>query len=326
MSRNPKMSIVLATPDVYQTIKATVGHHRRQTVVNDLELVIVCPSRAGLGFDPDTLTEFASVKVAEVGTVTGVAQANAAGVRAASAPIVVFSEDHAFPEKIWAERLITAHEQAFAAVGPAVKNGNPHNAVAWADYLIAYGEWADPCESHEPTHLPGHNSSYKREELLAYGDQLESMLNAETVLHWDLRGKGKRIFLDASAKVAHVNFALWKTWLPVQFQMGRSFAASRAQDWSIAKRLAFVGGSVLIPAVRLLRVIKHAMAPSRKINRGHLLRTLPALFIGLNIDGLGQMVGYAFGPGDSKQRLCMLEFHRVNHILKRDRDAIAATT
>lgn len=321
-----KLSIILSTPDSYQTIRATVGHHKKQTVADQIELVIVCPSKTGLGFDPTTLTEFAAVQVVEVGAVRSVAHGNSSGVRAATAPIVVFSEDHAFPEKTWAAALIKRHDEPYAVVGPAMKNGNPHNSVSWADFFIAYGEWAAPCPSGQPSHLPGHNSSYKRDVLLSYGDQLESMLNAETVLHWDLRGRGHQVFLDSDARVAHLNFALWKSWLPVQFNMGRSFAASRAEHWGAVKKFAFTGGSVLIPAVRLLRVLKHALKPYRRSNRRQVVQALPAMVIGLSIDGFGQMIGYAMGPGNSKERLCTLEFHRVRHILKSDQTEVSKLT
>ena len=48
----------------------------------------------------------------------------------------------------------------------------------------------------EVDYLPGHNSSYKRDVLLGYGDRLESMMESETVLHWDLRAKGHRLYLS----------------------------------------------------------------------------------------------------------------------------------
>jgi glycosyltransferase involved in cell wall biosynthesis len=45
------MSVVITTPDNYQTIRRTISHLRRQTVKEALELIIVAPSLAQLQLD-----------------------------------------------------------------------------------------------------------------------------------------------------------------------------------------------------------------------------------------------------------------------------------
>ena len=286
----PKLSVVLVTPDSYETIRKTIGYLRRQTVCGELELVIVAPGKIGA----EELPEFCRVQVVEIGAVTTVGRANVAGVRAATAPVVALAEDHAFPEPDWAAALIEAHCGPWAAVGPVVRNANPETAVSRADFWIGYGPWAEPQPAGPREFLPGHNSSYKRERLLAYGDRLEEMLEAETVLHWELRAQGHQLWLEPAARIAHVNFSRWRTWLGMQFHLGRVFAATRAQHWPLWKRIVFVCGSPLIPLVRL----------SRSCQRS------PALVIGLTVDGLGQLAGYAAGAGDSAPKLAHYEFHR----------------
>jgi hypothetical protein len=93
-------------------------------------------------------------------------------VRAASAPIVVFCEDHAFPDPTWAEALIVAHRRPYAAVGPVVRNANPSTVISGADCLIGYGPWLEISQPCEPEHLPHATFSvivptYERPELLA---------------------------------------------------------------------------------------------------------------------------------------------------------------
>ena len=41
---SPQMSVVIVTPDSYETIRKTVEHLRAQTVKDRLEIVIVAPS------------------------------------------------------------------------------------------------------------------------------------------------------------------------------------------------------------------------------------------------------------------------------------------
>lgn len=319
----PALSVILATPDTYATIRATVHHLRRQTAADRLELVIVAPSATALGQDEAELSEFWGHQVVETGRVQDVAHANAAGIRRARASLVVLAEDHAFPEPGWAEALIARHRDPrgqWAAVGPVLCNGNPSTLTSWADFLIAYGPWAEGSAGGPAEHLPGHNSSYKKQILLDCGDRLEQMLEAESVLHWQLRAAGQKLYLEPKARVAHLNFALLSSWCPTQFYAGRLFGASRAQSWPAARRLAFAGGSVLIPLVRLWRVARQSLSRGQA---AILLRTLPVLVLGLALDGLGQMCGYALGAGHAKQKLTKMEYHRVRHLKKQDQQAIA---
>jgi hypothetical protein len=198
-------------------------------------------------------------------------------------------------------------------VGPAILNANPQNSISWADLLMGYGPWIEPAPAGEVDFLPGHNSSYKRELLLQYGPALDAMLEAETVLHWDLRAKGHRLYLEPAAQTAHTNFSLASSWLNACFHSGRTFAATRAQQggWSWLRRLAYAGGSPLIPLVRLWRILCDLSRPGRPLGLG--IRVAPQLLLGLSVDGLGQMVGYAFGAGAARQRLMEYEFHRDRH-------------
>ncbi|MCL6546490.1 MAG: hypothetical protein K6T61_14805, partial [Bryobacteraceae bacterium] len=92
-------------------------------------------------------------------------------MRAASAPLVVMTEDHSLPEPGWAAALLEAHREHRAAVGPAIVNGNPESLLSWANVVIEYGEWLDPVQSRPVQHLPGHNTCYRRDVLLDYGEE-----------------------------------------------------------------------------------------------------------------------------------------------------------
>jgi hypothetical protein len=52
---SPLMSVVLATPDTYATIRKTILHLAGQTIRNSLEFVIVAPWQAHLGLEVDQL-------------------------------------------------------------------------------------------------------------------------------------------------------------------------------------------------------------------------------------------------------------------------------
>jgi len=311
------MSVVIVTPDRYETIRKTVQHLRAQTVSDRLELVIVAPSAGQLGLDDRELKDFFQFRVVEVGAISSIARAYAAGIRQASAPVVVLSEDHSFPETRWAEALIERHREPWAVVGPAVRNANPDGLISWADFLLGYGAWLDPAPGGEIDHLPGHNSSYKRAILLDYDSELEALLEAECVLHWDLLSRGYRFYLEAAAKTAHLNFGRVSPWIPYLVQAGRVFAAARARRWPLRRRMLYAGGAPLIPFVRLWRIRSDIRRPGRP---AHLWpRVVPALLMGLTLDAVGQALGYAFGAGSAGQKLSSFEFHRDRHAAEPNR-------
>lgn len=305
-----KISVILPTPDSYKTIRTTISYLKKQTVKENIELVIVAPNEEKLGVETKDLEAFGSYQIVEIGTMKSIAWAYASGIRKARAEIVALAEDHCYPDPDWAENLIAAHQGQWAAVGPVLRNANPHSTVSWADMLIAYAPWLEPATAGVVEHLPGHNSSYKREILLSYGDRLEAMMEAESLLHWDLRGKGYQLYLEPKAKSAHTNFGELGIWIPVQYNCGRLFASDRAhnEQWSWGKRLAYFAGSPLIPFVRLARIFQYLQ--QRKTQSGLFWQALPMLLLGLGIDGFGQSIGYVLGSGNSMQKLSEYEFHR----------------
>lgn len=311
------ISAIASTATGYQALRTTIAHLRAQSAAAQLELVLVGPSLEALDCPAEDVAPFAALQRVAVGPVRSIAHANAAGVRRARGRVVVLAEDHCFPEPGWAAALLRAHEEPWAAVGPVVRNANPDSVVSWADFLIGYGPWMEPAPAHSPAFLPGHNSSYKRELLLALGGRLEAMLESETVLHFEWTARGLPLRIEPAARVAHVNFSRWRSWLPVQFLWGRLFAGMRAASWPRRRRWFYAAASPLIPAVRFWRAVRAYLQPGR--SRWLLLRTTPVLALGLALDGLGQMAGYLLGPGRSMETLARYEFNRIDHVRREDR-------
>lgn len=318
---NAALSVVVITPDRFATIGKTLRHLEAQNVAAQLEILIVAPSR-GLALDESCLRHFHSYSIVETGPITSTAKARAAGVRAASAPIVAFAEDHSYPGPGWAEALIKRHQENWAAVGPAIANANPRTVTSWANLLIEYSEWLDPSSSGEREHLPGHNSSYKRSLLLEYGNRLDQMLDAESILHWDLRRKGHRLYLDGAARTFHENFSRLLPCLTLRFNGGRLFAAARSHTWPMWRRAMFALGSPLIPLLRFVRITRELF---RKGRPRHLFPRLGlALLVGLIVDGAGELVGYLLGPGNAMAKLSDMEFHRARFLDEHDQHEASA--
>jgi hypothetical protein len=304
----PRLTVALLTPDNFATIAKTVAHVASQSAASDIELLILAAKPEAVTVDESLAAPFGSVRIVAADLARGTGPARAQAVREASAPVLVFCEDHCFPQPGWAEALIKAHKETWAAVGPVVLNANPESLVSWADYLMGYGPWLAPGRTMERDHLPGHNSSYKVAALLPLGRELDDFMEAESTLHWKLRSLGRRLLQESRAKVAHTNFSRWGTWIPVVFHAGRVFADTRAISWSRGRRAAFAAGAPLIPFVRFARHMRQGIEAG--IGTGLLVRVAPVLFIGLVADAAGQFAGCISGAGGSRATLVDSDFHR----------------
>jgi len=319
-SDSPLLCVVLITPDSLDTLSTTLQHLQAQTIAGSLEIMIVAPSSCMMGLPREIAQTFARVEIVGLREISSLGRAYAAGIERATAPLVAFGEDHSFPHFDWAERLVRAHREPWAGVGPLIRNANPESVIAVADFLIAYGPWSEPAQSAEVEHLPGHNCCYKRSLLLEYGSSLADMLEAESVLHWDLRRSGHRLYLESAARTSHVNFSNFWSWLAAQYYWGRIFGAFRAgnENWSPARRAWFAVAGPLIPLVRLCRIMQWYSQPAaQKTNLVPFL--FPALCVGLAFDGLGQMIGYSLGVGSALRKGFAFEFHRERHLCRNDR-------
>jgi glycosyltransferase involved in cell wall biosynthesis len=306
----PAISVILITPDEYQTIRKTIEHLLRQDIHDRMEIVIVAGSGQRFSPDLEQLGQFCCYRIVQLEKFDSVGAAYAAGIQIAGADVIALGEDHAFPQPGWASALLSAHRLDCAAVGPIVGNANPDNAISWADLYIAYSPWLEGIEGKTMAHLPGHNSSYKKSVLIDFGSRLPAMLEAETVLHWNLRSTGHKLWLEPQARMLHTNFSKLSKWISVQYSCGRQFAAARRENenWSIPRKWLFALASPLIPGVRLFRIFRELM---RK-GRSHLpsWSILPALILGLSLDAAGQMIGYLLGAGHATSNMIEMEFHR----------------
>jgi len=321
----PDMSVVSVTADNYTTIRKVMQCLRNQTVRDRLEIVIVAPSADNLGMEVSEMKDFLRVCVVEAGEIRSTGRAIAAGVRRASAPVVAYAEEHAYPDPGWAEALIAAHRQPWAAVGSVIANANPSSMISWASLFSDFGPFVEPAEGGERRSLAWHHAAYKRAILLEYGPDLELMMETEGILHCDLRARGYRLYLEPAAKTFHLNVSLLLAYLASEYHGGRLFGAARARHgrWTGFRRLVYVGGMPLIPLVRLWRVLREIRRSGRA--GGVLPRILPPLIMGLASHAVGEVTGYAAGAGEAAQRRVEFELHRSRYTRERDGHARAGS-
>jgi hypothetical protein len=321
-SFRPDLSVIMVTPGRYSTCRKTISYLCAQTVRDRIELVIVAPSLAGLEADESELASFGGRQVVEVGDVVSSGDAMAAGIRAARAPVVVYAEEHSYPEPDWAEILIDEHRGSHAAVGCAMDNANP-GAVSWASLFGQFGPVVVPARSGVATFLGGHHASYNRDVLLQYGDLLGQLMSNECALHIDLRRRGYQLYLSGEAVSHHVNISRARTYFSLELMGQRGFAAARAKagEWSVLRRAVYVAASPLIPLIRLRRIVHDV----RRTGRGRELlpRILPIVVPALWCGAVGEALGYVAGAGSPAKRT-EIELDRYAYVRDRDRRSTQA--
>jgi len=312
------LSAIVITPDSLATVSRTLSCLRSQTVAGELEVVFVGPGGAIREAEARGAARgFGAFRPVIIDSLRLTTHARAEGVRAAASPVVALTEDHSWPDAGWAEALLRAHRDGCTVAGPAVVNANPRSVLSWANFLVEYSEWMAPCTTTDVAHLPGHNSSYVRDALVALGPDLARHLEAESLLHWRMRNEGKRLAVAPEAVTRHLNFSqIWPS-VRVRINSGRLFAGMRRLPWAWWRRLAYAGGSPLIPVVRFARILHRVRQPGRSALVPWL--ACPIALALLTIDAAGECLGYLFGPGRSAEHISSIDFHREAFLSRSDR-------
>lgn len=322
----PRLSIVLVAKDDIAGLRSSLAALRAQSIAGAIELLIVAPAGTALHEAPSGwLDGFARVEVVPVGAIADVDSASAHGLLRASAPVVASVEDHAFPERDWAEQMLAAHEGPWAAVGGRMVNANPGD-LSWANVLISHVSEVTRPEGEVTEPITTHNASYKTHVIAAYGERLHGLMGRDGGLMRDLLDNGHRIFVATGARYRHLQVTRWVSLVGYRIDSGRNAAATRARlgGWSRGSQLAHVAAGPLIPLVLLAR--RARAARSLRLPR----RTLAPLAAVATLESIGEVLGYAFGPGGSRGRLADQEVDRRRYLSSRDRarfdEAIDAPT
>jgi hypothetical protein len=301
--------VILVTETIELALE-TLSRLAAQTAAGKMELVLGTPD-GSVGDEPVPATQsFHSVRVIRWDPAKGAPRGRAAAIVEASAPTVALAETHCFPEPGWAEALIDAHRGPWAAVGPELDNDNP-SGISWGNQLVDYSAWVAPATPGPTDDLPGHNSSYKRALLLEYGDELPHVLESESILHWGLRARGERLYLEPRARTLHRNVTKPVPALVEHFYNGRTFGALRSRKWHPLRRIIYALGTPLVPLLRASRIIRQLR---RKDRLDLLPGALPMMMGSLMSHAVGEMTGYLAGAGRSVPALVKYEVDR-DHFL-----------
>jgi hypothetical protein len=294
---SPTISIVVATVDGWPETEAAVASFEIAASAVAGEVIIadgsgrVAPPRGALR----TVTTWLQRDGESV------FQLRAAGYRAAKAPIVAITEDHCKVPPDWARRMLDAHaaNPEAVAVGGSVANGATQHAIDWASFLAVQVTQMTPIPNGPSDRLAGAvNVSYRRTVLSAI-DDFDGLGAMDTLHQRELLAGGGAMIADDSIRVLHDQSLGWAGTIRIHYHAGRTFTGFVRRRMDMAGR-ARLAGVLVIPYARFAR----AIVIGRRKGYGPILwRTWPLILLLYIVQGAGQVIGFAAGPGDSPRKV-----------------------
>ena len=217
--------------------------------------------------------------------------------------LIAFIEEHCFALPGWVEAVLSHLDGEWAAIGGEMHSANPGIGISDAVFLMNYPSWRAPAERQELDLLPGHNIVYRREVLLEFGDRLGDLLQAEAVLHQELRRRGHKLGLDPAIGFAHANETTLPSISRGYYLLHRGYGAVRARHerWTLTHRLLRALASPLVPFVRVARMwqaLRTKWPGDLPTFRRHFATILAAQALA----AIGLAAGTLFGMGDAGRR------------------------
>ena len=178
-----------------------------------------------------------------------------------------------------------------------------------------YYPWLAPTTLGECEMLPGHNSSFRREVLLSYGDDLERLLRADVSLFQQLVADGHHLYLESDAKFEHFNETSLSSIVKGYFFWHRGYGVERARvnSWSLARRALYVAATPLIPFYFVAKLLMR-LSKVRPDLVGEALIGTPKILVAQLASASGQALGLVFGPGDTEARFSDYELNEPRKI------------
>jgi hypothetical protein len=193
----------------------------------------------------------------------------------------------------WAETVISAHREPWAAVGTDFINANPDAGDSDKAFRMTYGAYVRPVTPRGPVSLiAGQNSAFKRDVLLRYEPQLELMLSADLVLQRKMQQDGYQMFYEPAVQIAHHNENTLRSLGKGAFYWNWCFSNIRADvfKWGPFRRGLWIGLAPLIPWVRLVRLYRRVVSRGH-ISLGQFLADVPFILAVSHCSAAGQVAG-----------------------------------
>lgn len=308
MRSSPELSAIVVVGNTRERAQLSLESLYAQTIADRMELIVIDLKTRDV---PELLVSSRiPTRYVTLGSEATWGHARARAAQMATAPVIAFIEDHCTADPGWAEALVRAHQEPWAAVGYAFTNPHPESYLSRAILASEYGCWEHPTTSRAARVLPCGNVSYKRDALLSLNGELENLLTPDFVMHERFNSQGLPMYVESQAIVAHDSLVRLRDLFAASFMFCRILASRRVetQRWNGLKRVVYGMATPIIgPPIALWRLFF-----SRRDNVatwGTLVIYLPVILVKGVAAALGESVGYFAGAGKSETQFVKWELH-----------------
>lgn len=298
---SPRVSVIVAARFLPATTEQTLASLAAQGRAAEIEVILVDGSADG------RMAEFArhfagATCIAVPGG--NLPALKAAAIRRARGALIAVLDPVDAAEPDWIEQILEAFaDPTVCAVGGSVLLAGARSAGNVAAYLFEYGAFNPPVGAGD-THgdLPGNNVAYRRQALLdTCADILDSEGFNKPFFHERIRSSGGRLVMRPEMRVEHLARHAFLSFGLRRFHYGRCYGAVRVRRALPRHKLLY---RVFAPAVAPLLAVRHLHRAARHpVNRQLLPRAAFALCGVCAFWGVGEWLGYWFGPGQSCRKL-----------------------
>ncbi|HUP83220.1 MAG TPA: glycosyltransferase family A protein [Candidatus Limnocylindria bacterium] len=294
MQARPPLSVVVPTRDGWPKYKPYFEHHRREIDSVGGELLVL--DGTNLPPPPADLIGPNVRWISKPGeSVMGL---RALGYPEARGEIVGVSEDHTRVPVGWAAAILECHAEhpEAAAIGGSVENGTSRSYVEWADFLCGHDREIPSVGQARRVGLCGlTNVSYKRDVIRKLRPLAGIGVN-DAIFQRELAREGATLLVDDRITCKHEQALSFKAATRLLYHAGRMGAGGRRQRMNPAEVLRIV----VTPLSPLLLTARLGLwLAARRHYRARYLVEVPAIAWFYGARAVGELVGYAAGPGKS---------------------------
>ena len=231
---------------------------------------------------------------------TPLPQLRSLALRQARGSIVAVLEDHCVPTTRWLHAIEERMATGCDSVAGPVENACGERWRDWAAFLTEYAGALPPLLDAGATALPSNNMAYRR-ELLANLCAVLERGRWESFYYAALAARGVVIACDPAMLVYHRQpFDSWY-FLRQRYHSGRAFAGMRGHDFTLAQRIVYALGSIVLPPLLIMRGLRTVVRKRRLV--GRYLGCVPLIGVYVTAGAVGEIIGYLFGGGHSLEHV-----------------------
>lgn len=251
------------------------------------------------GLDGDSLSwseRFPTVRWLSVSPETTIPQMRTYGILQSRGEIVALLEDDCVVSEGWLPEVIQAHAGVYLIIGGAIAPGNYRRFLDWAVYFCEYGRFMSPFSGAQNA-LPGNHVTYRK---IALPTLVSEEGFYEVFFHDTWQRSGGQLIADPEIVVININHWSLRHITTLPFHHGRAFAGMRSRSFPSWRKGLYTVLSLALPMVKAARLA--AVLSNRQQYQVQFFLSLPWIMIFLVSWSLGELLGYAAGPGRSPEQ------------------------